>query len=47
MKIFEKDYFRHFIKMMKFQKKKSSTLFQFSERTIAIAGTNDTSAESP
>ena len=33
--------------MMKFQKKKSSSLFQFSEETIASTKTNDTSAESP
>ena len=46
-KIFEKDYCRDFLKMMKFQKKKSSSLFQFSERTIASTQTNDTSAESP
>ena len=46
-KIFEKDYFRDFLKMMKFQKKKSSSLFQFSEETIASTKTNDTSAESP
>jgi hypothetical protein len=46
-KIFEKDYFRNFLKMMKFQKKKSSRLFQFSEGTIASTETNNTSAESP
>ena len=33
--------------MIKFQKKKSSSLFQFSERTIASTQTNDTSAERP
>ena len=43
----KKDYFHDFLKMMKFQKKKSSSLFQFSERTIASTETNDTSAESP
>ena len=32
---------------MKFQKNKSSSLFQFSEETIASTKTNDTSAESP
>jgi hypothetical protein len=32
---------------MKFPKKKSSSLFQFSEKTIATTETNDTSAESP
>ena len=48
MKIFEKDYFQDFIKMMKFKKKqKNSSLFPFSERTIASTETNDTSAESP
>ena len=46
-KIFEKDYFRDFIKMMKFEKKNTFSLFQFSERTIANTETNDTSAESP
>ena len=46
-KIFEKDYFRDFLKIMKFQKNKSSSLFQFSEETIASTKTNDTSAESP
>jgi hypothetical protein len=46
-KIFEKDYFHDFIKMVKFKKKKTSSLFQFSERTIASSETNDTSAESP
>ena len=46
-KIFEKDYFRDFLKMIKFPKKKSSSLFQFSEKTIATTETNDTSAESP
>ena len=45
-KIFEKDYFRDFLKMMKITKKKSSP-FQYSERTIAITETNHTSAESP
>ena len=47
MKIFENSYFCDFIKMMKFKKKKSSSLFQFFERTIASTETNDTSAESP
>ena len=46
-KIFEKDYFRDFIKILKFNKKKLSSLFQFSENTIASTETNDTSAESP
>ena len=46
-KIFEKDYFRDFIKILKFNKKKLSSLFQFSESTIASTETNDTSAESP
>ena len=46
-KIFEKDYIRDFLKMMKFKEKKTSSLFQFSERTIARTETNDTSAESP
>ena len=46
-KFFEKDYFRDFLKMMKFKKKKSSSLFQFFEETIARTETNDTSTESP
>ena len=46
-KIFENDYFRDFLKMMRFHKKKSSSLFQFSEKTIASTETNYTSAESP
>ena len=46
-KFFEKDYFRDFLKMMKFQKKKSSSFFQFFERTIASTQTNFTSVESP
>ena len=33
--------------MMKFKEKKTSSLFQFSEGTIASTETNDTSAESP
>ena len=45
MKIFEKDYFRDFIKMMKFKEKKTSGIFQFFERTIASTEANDTSAE--
>ena len=45
--IFEKDYFRDFLKMMKFKEKKTSSLFQFSEGTITSTETNDTSAESP
>ena len=45
-KIFEKDYFRDFLKMMEITKKTSSP-FQYSERTIASTETNDTSAESP
>ena len=45
-KSFEKDYFRDFLKMMKFTKKNSS-LFQYSERTIASTETNDTPADSP
>ena len=46
-KIFEKDYFRDFQKNDEIYKKKSSSLFQFSERTIASTEANDTSAESP
>ena len=46
-KIFEKDYFRDFLKMMKFKEKKTSSLFQFSEGTIVSTETNNTSAESP
>jgi hypothetical protein len=46
-KIFEKDYFRDFQKNEEIYKKKSSSLFQFSERTIASTENNDTSAESP
>ena len=46
-KISEKDYFRDFIKIMKLKKKKTCSLFQFSEKTIASTETNDTSAESP
>ena len=46
-KIFENDYFRDFLKMMKLKKTKNSSLFQFSEGTIASTETNDTSAESP
>jgi len=43
-KIFEKDYFRDFLKMMKFTKKKSSSLFQYSEKTIASTEANVASA---
>ena len=32
---------------MKFKEKKTSSLFQFSEVTIASTETNDTSAENP
>jgi hypothetical protein len=44
-KIFEKDYFRDFLKMMKITKENSSP-FQYSERTLASTETNNTSAES-
>jgi hypothetical protein len=46
-KIFEKDYFRDFLKMMKFTKKNISKPFQYSEETNASTETKDTSAESP
>ena len=46
-KIFEKDYFRDFLKNDEIYKKKSSSLFQYCEITFASTETNDTSAESP
>ena len=44
---FRKRLFPRFPKNDEISKKKSSSLFQFSERTIASTQTNDTSAESP
>ena len=44
---FRKRLFPRFPKNDEISKKKSSSFFQFSERTIASTETNDTSAESP
>ena len=46
-KFFEKDYFRNFLKNDEICKKNSSSLFHFSERTIASTKINYTSTESP
>ena len=46
-KIFEKRLFPQFLKMKKNMKNISSSLFQYSERTMNSTETNDTSAESP
>ena len=46
-KIFEKRLFPRFLQMKKIMKNISSSLFQYSERTINSTETNDTSAESP
>ena len=46
-KIFEKRLFPRFLKMTKIIKNISSSVFQFSERTITTTETNNTSAESP
>ena len=38
-------YFRNFLKLISFQKKNSSSFFQYSERNITSTETNDTSKE--
>ena len=46
-KIFELRLFPGFLKLTKIIKNISSSVFQYSERTINSTETNDTSAESP